>query len=84
MWRKDVAPFRPIFFLLGTLKIQRCKFLFLRIGGGIQRNLMRMKIQRCKFLFLHIGGGIQRNLMRMTSCFMLQTVLEGWWPYLLC
>jgi hypothetical protein len=45
---------------------------------------MRMKIQRCKFLFLHIGGGIQRNLMRMTSCFMLQTVLEGWWPYLLC
>ncbi len=61
MWRKDVAPFRPIFFLLGTLKIQRCKFLF-----------------------LHIGGGIQRNLMRMTSCFMLQTVLEGWWPHLLC
>jgi len=61
VWRKDVAPFRPNFFLLGTLKIQRCKFLF-----------------------LHIGGGIQRNLMRMMFCFMLQTVLEGWWPHLLC
>ncbi len=74
MWRKDVAPFRPNFFVLGTLKIQRCKFLFLHIGGGIQRNLMTMMF--CFMLQTVLEGVVASLVMLMleviviVKCFM--------------